>query len=380
MIASMSNGGAVQALRALGAAQSALSASQKRLTTGLKINSARDDGAGFVISRNLRNTISDEGVLQQNRLRARSLLDVTQASVSDISDILVEMKEKALALTDTSLDTVSRAALTTDLKALRDQIDKTTENSEFNGVNLLTSEITPTYFPTTNNSTYAATGSGSATIPASITGGSIEILLKFSGITSYSLTVDQGDGMVYTTGQTWAMPHTQTMAFASGYQPDNAATDHTFSYNFTSVGPGASPGTLASWIKFTPYEQSTKLSINPDGSALEVVHKPMTAATLGMDDLDNLTTDETLAAVESALGRATTYAAYYGNLQNTIDGLIAQGQKTTDTYEQAYGDIVDADLSRESANWQARQTQVSLAAQSLAIANQAPKMLLNLFR
>ena len=73
---------------------------------------------------------------------AVSLADVGLAAGESISDLLLQLKEKALAATDKSLSTASRKALNEDFKALRDQIASVTSNAEFNGVNLLSASAT----------------------------------------------------------------------------------------------------------------------------------------------------------------------------------------------------------------------------------------------
>jgi flagellin len=86
-----------------------------------------------------------------------------------------------------------------------------------------------------------------------------------------------------------------------------------------------------------------------------------------------------LARVDQALRLSITTADYYGGKSNLVDNLIKQGDAQTATLQKGYGDLVDADMAKESATLQARQSREQLAEQSLAISNQAPKMLLRLF-
>ena len=66
-----------------------------------------------------------------------SAVDVAMSAGQSISDLLIQMKQKALAASDTSLDTASRQALNNDFTALRDQITTIVKNAVFNGFNLV---------------------------------------------------------------------------------------------------------------------------------------------------------------------------------------------------------------------------------------------------
>ncbi len=71
--------------------------------------------------------------------RSQSTIDVAMSAGQQVSDLLQQMKAKALAASDTSLDAVSRDALNQDFKSLRDQINRVVNNADFNGVNMVKS-------------------------------------------------------------------------------------------------------------------------------------------------------------------------------------------------------------------------------------------------
>lgn len=131
------NVGAMVALRNLNAINSELMATQNRISTGLKISSARDNGAVWAIAQTQRATVSALEVVKSSLSRNGSVIDVSLTAGESISDMLMELKEKALAASDTSLNTVSRNALKSDFEAIRNQIARTVRYSGFNGINLL---------------------------------------------------------------------------------------------------------------------------------------------------------------------------------------------------------------------------------------------------
>ncbi len=131
------NAGALIALQNLNATNRQLEQVQNRISTGLKVANAKDDGGAFAIAQKLRADVRSLDVVDQSLSRAKSLVDVSSAAGQAISDLLIDLKAKALAATDTSLDTASRTALNEDFKALRDQIKTIVDNASFNGVNLI---------------------------------------------------------------------------------------------------------------------------------------------------------------------------------------------------------------------------------------------------
>ncbi len=131
------NMGAMIALQNLNSTNKELGEVQNRINTGLKVSSAKDDGATFAIAQKMRRDVASFGVVSESLNRAQSVTDVAIAAGESISDLLLEMKEKALAATDDSIDSASRAALNEDFTALRDQITTIVENASFNGINLI---------------------------------------------------------------------------------------------------------------------------------------------------------------------------------------------------------------------------------------------------
>jgi flagellin len=108
---------------------------QTRINTGLKVSSAKDDAATYAIAQRLRGDVAGLSAVTGSIKRASSSLDVAIAAAEAVSDLLIEMKQKAVAAKDSGLDTASRQSLSRDFAQLRDQITSIIENAEFNGVN-----------------------------------------------------------------------------------------------------------------------------------------------------------------------------------------------------------------------------------------------------
>src|SRR3712207_2434147 len=131
------NVGAMIALQNLNATNTELATVQSRINTGRKVNSAKDNGAIWAIAQSQRSESTALNAVKESLQRGQSTIDVAMAAGESISDLLIQMKEKALAATDSTLDTNSRTYLANDFKSLRDQIKKIVANAEFNGTNMI---------------------------------------------------------------------------------------------------------------------------------------------------------------------------------------------------------------------------------------------------
>jgi flagellin len=268
---------ALIALQNLNATASDLAISQNRISTGRKVDSAKDNGSTWAIAQSMRANSQSLNAVRDSLQRGQSTIDVAMAAAGSISDLLLQMKEKALAASDTTLDTASRESLNVDFKALRDQIGKTVANAEFNGSNMI------------------KTG-----------GSSIFALANAAG--TNRLTVSA-----------------QSLGLGSA--------------NLTGIGSTAS------------------LQSNTASTALAMI-----------------------ATVNTAIGKVSTALAKLGTGSKALDMHLTFINKLQDSIDSGIGNLVDADLAKESAKIQSLQTRQQLGVQALAIANSSTQTLLSLFQ
>lgn len=136
------NTAAMIALQNLNKTNDEMEMTQSRINTGLKIGGAKDNAAIYAVAQGMRADIRALDAVQSGLERATTIGDVALAAGEAISDLLVQMREKAVAAMDPSLDTFSRAAYDSDFKSLLDQIQVIIENAEFDGANLINGSIT----------------------------------------------------------------------------------------------------------------------------------------------------------------------------------------------------------------------------------------------
>lgn len=133
------NAGALLALRSINLTNQELDTTQSRINTGLKVAGPQDDAATYAIAQGLRSDLAGLNAVKNSLDRATSEIDVAIAAGEAVSDLLTELKEKAVAAKDSGLDTTSRESLNSDFLELRDQITTIVDNAEFNGTNAVKS-------------------------------------------------------------------------------------------------------------------------------------------------------------------------------------------------------------------------------------------------
>ncbi len=268
------NAGAMVALESLDATNSQLNTTQNEISTGLKVAGATDNGATWAIAQNIRSTVGALGSVTDSLNRGISVADVAVSAGQTISDLLNQMKAKALAATDVSATATDITNYANDFVSLRNQISKIVSTSDFNGINMI------------------KTGGTSVMALASASGA-----IK---VTVAAVNLGLGGGTV-------------TVTAAS---------------TFTSNG----------------------------------------------------TASAALALVNASITNVNAAVAKLGTGVNALNSQLSFVQTQTDSLTTGIGNLVDADVAKESASLTALQTKQQLGAQALSIANQEPSHLLTLFQ
>ena len=127
------------AQNSLSNAQNNLASSVQRLSSGLRINSAKDDAAGLAISQNMQSQINGTNQSVRNLSDATNLLQTADTSLSSIHDMLLRLKQLATQGYDGSLSTSQKLDIVQEMKDLNTEINTTAARTAFNGINLLSS-------------------------------------------------------------------------------------------------------------------------------------------------------------------------------------------------------------------------------------------------
>ena len=132
-----SNSLASSAHKNLSSTQSSLNDNIGRLSSGLRINSTADDSAGSNISVRMSNQVRGMSQANRNAQDANNLLATAESGLSDISDILSKMRELSVQAATDTLNNTDRASIDLEFQALKDELTRIANVTEYNGMNVL---------------------------------------------------------------------------------------------------------------------------------------------------------------------------------------------------------------------------------------------------
>ena len=130
----------------LGNSQSSLATSLQRLSSGLRINSAKDDAAGLSISERMTSQIKGLNMAGRNANDAISMTQTTEGNLAQISNVLQRMREISVQSANDSNSTADRQSLQNEATTLSSEIDRIATTAQFNGKNLLDGTVTSSTF------------------------------------------------------------------------------------------------------------------------------------------------------------------------------------------------------------------------------------------
>ena len=135
---------AINAGRTLARSTSSLNRSLEQLSSGLRINRARDDAAGLAIAEGFNSVVRGTRVAQRNAQDGISMVQTAEGALSETTSILQRMRELAVQSANGTMTTVSRTALQQEVSELFKQIDSIAQDTEFNGLKVLSANQTIT--------------------------------------------------------------------------------------------------------------------------------------------------------------------------------------------------------------------------------------------
>ena len=141
----------LNAQRNLGASQNSLSTAMQRLSSGLRVNSAKDDAAGLAIAERMNAQVKGMNVAVRNANEGISLSQTAEGALGKVSDSLQRMRELAVQSSNASNGTADRANLDAEFQALNEEVTRVLTGTKFNGIDLLSTGATLKFQVGANN-------------------------------------------------------------------------------------------------------------------------------------------------------------------------------------------------------------------------------------
>src|SRR4051812_28887993 len=132
--------------RNLGTSQASLATSLQRLSSGLRINSAKDDAAGLAISERFTSQIRGNNQAARNANDGISLAQTAEGGLSTAGDLLQRVRELAVQSANGSNSASDRKSIQNEVSSLTNELDRVANTTQFNGTNVLDGSLTSTQF------------------------------------------------------------------------------------------------------------------------------------------------------------------------------------------------------------------------------------------
>ncbi len=375
----------LNAQRNLMASQSSLNTSIQRLSSGLRVNSAKDDAAGLAIGERMGGQIRGLNQAVRNANDGISLSQTAEGALGTITQNLQRIRELAVQSRNATNSATDRTALNAEATQLKNEIDRVATTTSFNGVKLLDGSFTNQSFQvganvgeTINIASIANAQSaqlGSSSI-AQVTGAAAS---AFTAITSGDLTIN-GVSVGPIAADTNAANRASSLAAAAnsvssqtGVYATVLASAPTQVVLTNSGSVPASPSIVIAHAGVSSTLATTGLTAGTTAAA--------TATGFAALDISSVAgADTAITSMDAALTAVNSARANLGAIQNRFGSVVSTLQSTSENLSAARSRIMDADFASETSSLTRGQILQQAGTAMLAQANSLPNGVLALLR
>ena len=402
----------INAQRNLTFSGQSLNTTMQRLSSGLRVNSAKDDAAGLAISERMNTQIKGLTVASRNASDGISLAQTTEGALGKIGDMLQRMRELAVQAGNATNSKGDREALQLEVKQLADEVDRVAKQTNFNGQKVLDGSFAGAVFQVGANSgdniTLGALVDTRAEKISSISYASsaqtgINTADPGSSITSYVESIDAGDlAIILTPGGTTNLP---ALPPASSQQERLGQVIEAINNKSADTGVVAYLTKQEGSEMYTVEIMSGKTDTN--GDPVVVVFSGFSTALTGIENVNGATGGSTpstagaqidvrgindidvgtqagawigLKKIDSAIDQVNAARATLGAIQTRFETAVNNIDIQVENLAAARGRIIDADFAVETANLSRTQILQQAGTAMVAQANQIPQNVLQLLQ
>ena len=363
-----------------------LQTSMERLSSGMRINSAKDDAAGLQISNRLTSQINGLAVAQRNANDGISIAQTAEGAMSTSTDILQRMRDLSLQSANGSNSSDDRAALQTEITALKSELTRISDSTRFGEQNLLDGTYTAQSFQVGANAnetismSFISTAAsdlgvtsgrnvdGAGFVAANV--GDADEVVTFAvttaaGINNVDVTVAAGTGInefIDLVNEQVGASGVRAISDGSGgvtFSADNAVTAITASSSIA--------GTAGSFSFAGNAQTVSAVDLSSTGTAISAI-----------DISTDTGAQSALASIDSAIKAIDSQRADLGAIQNRFSYTISNLSNIQENISASRSRIQDTDFAVETANMTKNQILQQAGTSILAQANQLPQAALSL--
>jgi flagellin len=403
------NVASLNAQRNITGSTNSLQSSLQRLSSGLRINSAKDDAAGLAISERMNAQLKGLSVASRNANDGISLAQTAEGALSTIGDNLQRIRELSVQSANATNSDSDRDALNSEVSQLKAEIERVANQTSFNGTKLLDGNFTSKAFQVGADAgqtisidditsakvsslagvKFAADTTSSGAVTNTSTTGTVSASGTISGMT-VAITGADGTGSSITIDSiSYAKGDTGTSIANKIVGAINAKTDQTGVYASIDSAGKISYQALKAGVDFQVSGGSDTASSTTSG-LVDVSAAAMSSAAVASGQSSQYVLDvnistfkgaqQSMEIIDKALSQVNSARASLGAVQNRFTSTIANLSTSSENLSAAKGRITDADFASETANLSRSQILQQAGTAMLAQANSLPQQVLSLLR
>jgi flagellin len=388
----------INAQRNLSLSGGSLATSMQRLSSGLRVNSAKDDAAGLAIAERMSTQVRGLAVASRNANDGISLAQTAEGALSKVGDMLQRMRELAVQAGNATNSKSDREALNAELVQLRDEVDRVAKTTSFNGKKVLDGSFTGGVFQVGANSGDNITVGALANTKVDQLGKTEFGTTSVTGIADASKTaaannMTNADVTIVITGANQVSAQV-TIAKDADVTGDEALGRVVQAINSKTADTG-----IVAFLAEDGKSIQYRAEKNADGvlaNATMAVSGVAAGVTALLADPTTANADQTgihkmdiktqagawesLQRIDSALDKVSSARAELGAIQTRFEKSIENIDIQQENISAARGRITDADFAQETANLSRTQILQQAGTAMVAQANQLPQQVLQLLQ
>jgi flagellin len=367
----------LNAQRNLNSSQNALATSVQRLSSGMRINSAKDDAAGLAISERMTSQVRGLNQAVRNANDGISLAQTAEGALAEVSNNLQRIRELAVQSANATNSASDRAALDAEAQQLVSEIERVANQTAFNGTSLLDGSFANAAFQVgaNVNETITVTGivdsnvaSLGSVVKAQVTGAAAT---AFTAVTAGDLTING------TSVGGIAAAASATERASQVRDAINSVADTTGVY---ATNDTATTVTLSSASNIVVAHAGASSTLAITGLAAATTNTATTTGFVGLSVGTVSGANLAIQSMDAALTAVNDARASLGAVQNRFESTIANLSTTAENLSAARSRIQDADFAAETASMTRAQILQQAGTAMVAQANSLPQSVLSLLR
>ena len=352
-----------------------LSKSLERLSSGLKINHAKDNPAGLAMSKRMKAQIEGLSVANQNASDGVSIIEIADGAMTEISEMLQRINELSVKAANGTMSDTDRATVQDEVKQLKEEITRISDVTEFNGQKLLNGEYDLKGY--TNKQ------------EVKVNYYSTDVPVKEYTIKSIPLTKDADGNIVLDGDVTFGdgFPDAKTLKTELKDDLLTITGENGFEMRLDVSGTlnGAQTGTTVKDLKINATGiGAMRLQIGAnEHQVLEVNIPAVSLQNMGIENVDVSTAegaDDAIDRVDGAIKYVSSVRGRLGAFQNRLESTINSLDITSENMTSAYSRIMDVDMAEEMTSYTTYQILAQAGTSMLAQANERPSQVLQLLQ